>query len=216
MKNLIVRDWLILVLLLAPFVFIAFTFDMFPEKVPVHFNLNGEPDRYSDKSFGLFLMPILNVILYVFLRFLPLMDPKRKNYQLFEGKYWIIRMITHVLIAFVFSLMAAYSLGYKFDLTLVVMYSVVLLLLVFGNYMGNIRSNYFVGIRTPWTLSNDDVWKRTHRFTGKLWVFSSLAMLVALPFTPNAVIALIVFVGIIGIIPIVYSYVIHRELSKTH
>ena len=115
MKNLIARDWVILVLLVAPFLFIGFTYDLFPEKVPVHFNLSGEPDRYSDKSYGLFLMPILNVILYVFLCAAPRLDPKRKNYHLFEGKYWIIRMITHVLLTFVFFLMAAYSLGYKFD-----------------------------------------------------------------------------------------------------
>jgi uncharacterized membrane protein len=215
MKKIILRDWLILVVVLAPFPFIGFNYDLFPQEVPVHFNLDGEPDRYSDKSFGLFVMPALNVILYVLLCIVPFVGPNRKNFQLFEKKYWIIRLVVHMLLTFVAFLFAAYSLGYVFDLTRVVMYATVVLMLVLGNYMGNIRSNYFIGIRTPWTLSNDVVWRRTHRFTSKLWVFSSLAMFAGLSFVKNPVIAFISFVVVIGVIPVVYSYIIYRGLPKT-
>ncbi len=216
MKKLILRDWLMLIIIIAPLPFIGFAWNSFPEEVPVHFNLSGEPDRYEHKSIGLFILPALNFILYLFLHVLPMIRPKNNDFLLLEDRYRSIRMIAHVLLTFVFFLFAIFSLGYSFDLTLVLTYGLLLMLLLIGNYMSNIRLNYFVGIRTPWTLSNEIIWKKTHRFTAKLWVFSSLGMMMILPFIPGVLIGFIAFVLIISIIPIVYSYVMFRNLSKAN
>ncbi len=214
MKKLILRDWLILVTILVPFPFIGFAWDMFPEQVPIHFNFSGKPDRYADKSIGLFILPVINFVLYMFLNVLPTIDPVSKNFSLIETRYRAIRLVTHTLLTFVFFLVAIFSLGYTFDLTMVLSYALVLMLLLFGNYMSNVRTNYFFGIRTPWTLSNEVVWRKTHRFSARLWVFSSLIMMVILPFIPGALIGFLVFVFLITIIPIVYSYIVFRNLSK--
>jgi uncharacterized membrane protein len=215
MKKQIIRDWLILIVLFIPFPFIVFAWDLFPERIPIHFNLQGTPDRYSGKAIGLFIFPVLNIVLYAILQAIPMIDPKRNNLHLFEDRYRIIRAATHVLLAFVFFLIAMFSLGYSFDITRVVTYALVLMLLVLGNYMSSVRLNYSVGIRTPWTLNNEIVWKRTHRFTAKLWVFSSVAMLIALPFISAALIVFLAFVGVITIIPIIYSYFVFKTLGKT-
>jgi uncharacterized membrane protein len=215
MKNLLIRDWLILVVLFIPFPFIMFAWDTFPERIPIHFNLQGTPDRYSGKAFGLLIFPAINIVLYAILQAVPMIDPKRNNFQFFEGRYRIIRTVIHVLLAFAFFLIAMFSLGYSFDITKVITYALVLMLLILGNYMSSVRLNYSVGIRTPWTLNNETVWKKTHRFTAKLWVFSSIALLVALPFISAALIVFLVFVGMITIIPIVYSYVVFRTINKT-
>jgi uncharacterized membrane protein len=108
-----------------------------------------------------------------------------------------------------------FSLGYSFDITKVITYALVLMLLILGNYMSSVRLNYFVGIRTPWTLNNEIVWKKTHRFAAKLWVFSSAAMLIALPFISAALVVFLAFVAVITIAPIVYSYLVFKTLTKT-
>ena len=215
MKKFIISDWLILATLIVPFLVLAFTWNMFPEEVPIHFDMDGNPDRYARKVFGLLIFPGLNILLYLFLILVPRIDPKRKNYELFEDKYRIIRLIIHLFIAFVFFVIAAYTLGYTVDITRMVMYGVIVILLVFGNYMGNIRMNYFVGIRTPWTLASEMVWRKTHRFTARLWVSACMAMLIGLPFIPGGyIIALLVFVGVITVIPIVYPYIVYRSLPR--
>jgi uncharacterized membrane protein len=215
MKKKIIRDWLILIVLFIPFPFMAFAWDLFPERIPIHFNLQGTPDRYSGKAFGLLIFPALNIVLYAILLAVPMIDPKRNNFHLFEGRYRIIRTVIHVLLAFVFFLIAMFSLGYSFDITKVITYALVLMLLILGNYMSSVRLNYSIGIRTPWTLNNEIVWKKTHRFTAKLWVFSSAAMLIVLPFISPALIVFLAFVAVITIVPIVYSYVVFKALTKT-
>lgn len=215
MKKILLRDWLILAILIIPFPYLFFSWNSFPEEVPIHFNLYGTPDRYAEKVFGLLLFPLLNIVLYGFLQIIPMIDPKRSNFHLFEGRYRIIRAVVHLLLMFVFFLIALFSLGYTFDITIFVTYALVLMLLVFGNYMSNIKPNYFIGIRTPWTLNNEVVWKKTHRLTGKLWVFSSVGTMVILPFVPSPLIVFLALVAVISIIPIVYSYTVHKNLSNT-
>jgi uncharacterized membrane protein len=215
MKKLVLRDWLILVILIAPFPYLVVAWNIFPDEVPIHFNLHGTPDRYAGKAIGLLLFPVLNIVLYGFLQIIPMVDPKRSNFHLFEDRYRSIRTVVHLLLAFVFFLIAIFSLGYTFDITIAITYALLVMLLFFGNYMSNIRSNYFIGIRTPWTLNNEIVWKKTHRLTGKLWVFSTIVMMVILPFVPSALIIFLVFVAVISIIPIMYSYIEHKNLSNT-
>lgn len=215
MKTILRRDWIILIILLAPFPFLAFTWDLFPESVPVHFNINGEPDNYAPKAVGLLGLPLVNIALYVFLQLIPSIDPKKKNFPLFEGGYRAIRAVVHILLVFIFFVISAYTLGYKFDMSLTVTYAMVLMILLLGNYMSSVRPNYFVGVRTPWTLANETVWKKTHRLTARLWVTASVIMLVTLPFVPSALIVLLCVIGLITIIPVVYSYIIFRNLGKT-
>ena len=79
--------------------------------------------------------------------------------------------------------------------------------------MGNVRHNYFIGVRTPWTLSNETVWTNTHRFTAKLWVSGSLVIMIVLPFLPKEICGtvFVIFVSTIALVPIVYSYLEHKK-----
>ena len=202
--------------MLVPFIFVAMFWSKFPDQVTTHFGFDGKPDDYKGKVFGLLFLPSINVCMYFFYKALPIIDPSRKNYGLFQDKFKIIRMTLHAFLAFVFFVTALYALGHKFNITMLIYYGVLVLLLVMGNYMGNIRHNYFIGVRTPWTLSNEEVWTKTHRLTAKLWVGGALLTMITLPFLSEefASAFFMGFVIIISVIPIVYSYLLHRKITK--
>lgn len=205
---------MIWIIILVPFLFVAWFWNKFPEQIPTHFGVDGNPDDYSDKVTGLILFPTINILLYFLFIVLPKIDPRKKNYDLFADKYKIIRLAMHSFLSFIFMTTIFFSLGYKFNISYIVLYGVMILFLIMGNLMGNIRHNYFVGVRTPWTLANEEVWIKTHRLTAKLWVVSTLIVMVLLPFLPQPEIVFGVYIGLISIIPIVYSYVIYKKIDE--
>jgi len=87
------------------------------------------------------------------------------------------------------------------------------LFMLIGNYMGNIRPNYFVGIKVPWTLNSDEVWIRTHKMAGKLWFWGSLAGVVLFFIVDNIQWIMIPLLAILVVVPIVYSYVIYQKIE---
>ena len=207
-------DWLILIIILIPYLFIAYFWNKLPNEIATHFDMNGKPNDYSSKITGLILFPGINVLMYFVFIALPKIDPSRKNYGLFQDKFKIIRMLLHALLSFITFVTVFYSLGYEFNLSFVIYYGLLSFFLVMGNYMGNVRHNYFIGVRTPWTLANEHVWTKTHRFTAKLWVIGSLITMAVLPFLPKEICGTVfmIFTLTVSILPILYSYL---EFKKT-
>lgn len=207
------NDWLIWVIILSPFLFVAYFWDKFPSQIATHFGMDGQPNDYSSKVTGLILFPGINVLMYFLFIVLPKIDPSRKNYGLFQDKFKIIRTLLHALLSYITMVTVFYSLGYQFNIEYVLFYGLLAFFLVMGNYLGNVRHNYFIGIRTPWTLSNETVWKNTHRLTAKIWVGGSLLMMVIYPFLPQEIsgTAFMIFIGAIAIIPIFYSFLDFRK-----
>lgn len=210
------NDWLIWIILIAPFIFIAIFWNQFPDKFPTHFNFKGEVDDYSDKTQGLFLLPGINLLMYFIFILLPVIDPSRKNYGLFQDKFKIIRLVLHLFFAFIFFLNSFYALGYNVNISQLIIYGILILLLIIGNYLGNVRHNYFIGIRTPWTLANEEVWTKTHRLAAKTWVSASLITMAVMPFLPDDIreFIFLTYLAVIAIVPIVYSYVVFRKIKK--
>ncbi len=208
------KDCLSLIILLIPFLFIAVFWDRFPDQIATHFNMEGEADDYSSKAVGLFMIPFVNMGLYFLFKALPFLDPSSKSFALYDDKFRIIQLIVHSFMLFFFFMICFHSLGYSGDLQLPMLYGFLLIFLLLGNYMGNIRKNYFIGIRTPWTLSNDEVWKLTHRFAAKVWVAASLITMAIIPFIPMPHIAIGVYLSVIILIPVVYSFIIFKK--RTH
>jgi uncharacterized membrane protein len=210
------NDWLIIIIILIPYFFVAYFWDKFPDQIATHFDMDGNPNDYSSKVVGLFLLPGINILMYFFFIILPIIDPSRKNYGLFLDKFKIIRTLFHALFSFVTMLSIFYSLGYQFNFSFVTLYGLLVFFLVMGNYMGNVRHNYFIGVRTPWTLSNETVWVKTHRFTAKLWVGGSLITMAVLPFLPKDITGKVfmVFIVIVSALPIIYSYLEFKKTKK--
>lgn len=148
-----------------------------PEQIPVHWNLRGEVDRYGGKVEGLLLLPLMTAGLYLLLRFIPSLDPKKENFAQFGSVYSIIRVATTVLLAIIHFSIVCIALGYPVDMGLVVSVGTGSLLILIGNFMGKIRPNWFVGVRTPWTLSSKKSWVKTHRMSGWLFMLMGLAVI---------------------------------------
>jgi uncharacterized membrane protein len=141
-----------------------------PDRLPVHWNLAGEVDRYGGKVEGLLLLPLLVTALYPLLLLLPRIDPGRANYATFADVYTLIRLSITAMLAFVYACILLASFGYHVDMGLLIPLAVGILFCILGNVMGKIRPNWFVGVRTPWTLSSRDSWNKTHRLAGRLFV----------------------------------------------
>jgi len=211
--NVIKKDWYILILILATLAFGIYVYPILPDKVPSHWNIHGQVDGWSDKSFAVWFFPLLNLGLYALFLFLPRIDPRRENYSRFFGTYRVIRIFLHVFFALLYMVTLVVSLGYPLKVDFFVKFAVSLLFLVLGNYMGKIKHNYFVGIKTPWTLANEEVWQITHRFAGPLWVCGGILGMVLSFFT--AAWAGYIFFAIlitIGLVPVVYSYFVYKRV----
>lgn len=189
MKNKL--NWLEAFLLLAPFPLLAFFWTKLPATIPTHWNLRGEIDGWSSKTFGTLLIPGIALSSAALLRLLPRIDSKlrRSNFQStrMTAALQIIRLAMSAFFLAPFLCIISAALGHQLPTAQFALTSVLLLLAVIGNYLGVIRPNYFVGIRTPWTLENPETWRATHRIGGRLIFFGSTILLVVQFFLPPRV-----------------------------
>lgn len=159
----------------AMFVLAAVMWTSVPDRIPVHWSLSGEPDRYGGKFEGLLLLPLITLGVYLLMRLLPKVDPRRANYPLFEGAYGVIRLSVVSFQALLYGFILLWTQGVLLDVAVVVPILVGGLLVVIGNLLGKIRPNWFVGVKTPWTLSSQRSWVKTHRMAGWTLVLLGLA-----------------------------------------
>ena len=212
-KIFIKREFPIVIILIAPIIYLIAVWNQLPDQLPIHWNLKGEVDDYGPK----YLMALLNIGLYLLLLLLPKIDPRKKNYDNFSSTYFKLRLMLVLFFSSITAVIISKSIGFDIDLDRIVIIGVILLLMTFGNYMGTIKPNWFIGIRVPWTMENETVWKKTHLMAGKLWFWLGLALLIPSFFLSKQLlnIGLIVVVSIMTIIPIAYSYIIFQKMKKT-
>jgi len=182
---------------------------------PVHWSFNGEPDRYGSKFEAVSLGPIVSVLIYVLAVVLPGLDPKRTNYDRFKKEYILLMQAVMGFLALVYiiSIMAAF--GKQVNITLWVNAMVGVLFIVLGNYLSRIKQSWFVGIKTPWTLSNEKVWDKTHRFGGRMFVILGVIFVINafVGFITNGIIFLVLILGL-AFSPVVYSYIVYKQLER--
>lgn len=215
MKNNIKKEWPLLVILAIPMIAAILVYPHMPEQVPIHWNVKGEVDNYGSKAFGTFFLPILNVGMYFLFLVLPKFDPKRANYSKFDSSYLTIRYSLHLFFTLMFGVTTAASLGYPVNIDKWIPGGVAVLFIVMGNIMGRVRHNYFVGFKYPWTLANEEVWKRTHQLGAKLMVIGGFVALIGVIFTESAASFVILMAGILvpTIITTIYSYIIYKQIE---
>lgn len=162
----------------------VFAYPYLPDQMPMHWNIHGEVDGYWDKQYAAFFPPLLMIVLMALFIFMPRIDPKKENYKKFSGSYTIFITIMNVFFLLLQSMTISYGLGVNIDISLVVNLGIGLLFIVLGNYLPRIKHNYFIGVRTPWTLANEKTWRKTHQLSGKLFVMAGI-LLVAISFLPG-------------------------------
>lgn len=183
-----------------------------PDPVPAHWSLSGKPDGFMPKPWGAFAMPLAMTGIYLILLALPKVSPRGFAMDRFAETWETVRGFIMLFLFFVGVITLLAAAGEPIPMDRAMLVPMGLLLALLGNFMGKFTRNFFVGIRTPWTLASEEVWLRTHRLGGKVFVVVGLAVAAAgLLGAPFAVVFGVVIVAVL--IPVVYSYVIYRRLE---
>lgn len=183
-------------------------YNKLPDLVPTHWNTMGEIDKYSPKAFGAFMAPVIMIFTWSGMKFLPKIDPRKKNYEKFDKSYSVIVsiLLTFFLVIHAVTLLAA--LGYGISIEKIIPLIVGVLFIVIGNYLPKSKSNFFYGIKTPWTLSSEVSWRKTHSLGGKLFVVAGIVCILSSFLLNGNIKAVVFFIAIMiaAIVPIVASY----------
>jgi uncharacterized membrane protein len=183
-----------------------------PDQIPTHWNFRGDADRFGLKWPNAFLGSIIGTGILIMFEVLPHIDPKKDNYKRFNRAYNIMKSGTVAFLCLVGLIPILTSTGILSGKNNPVISVVGLLIAFMGNYMGQVKQNWYAGIKTPWTLSNEVVWNKTHRFAGKLWLIAGICGFIG-GFIPGQIGPIIFAVAMTasGVIPVIYSYVVFRQ-----
>ncbi|AIQ60949.1 SdpI family protein [Paenibacillus borealis] len=208
------QDTLIVILGLFSLGYALLNYGRLPDQLPAQFSITGKVNTYWGKNSVIALLFFMGTIFPLAMQFMRKIDPKRENYNKFQSAYKMIRLAVGIICDAALVLSVTYGLNEHFAAGKWATVSLGLLFIVIGNFMPQIRDNYFTGVRTPWTLANPEVWRKTHRLSGIMWVIGGL--LIALgAFMPKALsISMIITALVIAtIVPYVYSWLISRGIK---
>ncbi len=202
------RKWIPLLIIAAAVVASAVVYPRLPETIPTHWNMDGQPDGWSSRAFGAWITPVILLTMWGFVRVLPAIDPRGANYAKFGDAFEAIIDSLMLFLLGMHILLLRAGLGHPAPMQRAVPFGVGILLIVIGNLLPRARPNWFVGIRTPWTLSSDRVWEKTHRFGGRVFVAGGLLISIAALLWAQWVHVVLIAVVLIATSSVfVYSYV---------
>lgn len=202
------RKWIPLLIVAAAFAASAVVYPSLPERVPTHWNFEGEVDGWGSRVWGAWMMPLTIVLVWALMRWLPSIDPRRSNYAKFGSAFESIMIAVMLFMLAIHAIVLRAALGYPVAVDRMMPLGVGILLAVIGNLLPRARSNWFVGIRTPWTLSSERVWEKTHRFGGRLFVIGGVLIAVAAIISPSSARWVLITVAVAcSLGSVVYSYV---------
>jgi uncharacterized membrane protein len=206
---------IILAALGMPLFYLASVYPFLPTTVAIHFNLEGKPDGFGEKSTLIFTTLLLDAVglgTYFLMKYIPQIDPKKSAGQspVMLNK---IGLTILVFMGILNMIIIESSFNSSFNGTKYMLPLMGLLFAFLGNYMHNIKPNYFAGFRTPWALENSENWKATHLLAGKLWVLGGLLVAILSLVLPT-VTGWIIFTSItviISIVPFIFSYLYYKK-----
>ena len=185
------QEWLQLLLIALPVIASLAAIPFATDRVPMQWGLNGRVNWYAPKEWGLLVLPFTLVIIFALVFWFESRDPARHREA--DGSLSahgratrLIRMGISVVLGMVAIIQIAAALGHHPDVTRIIPSLVALLIAFLGNFFGKLKPNRYVGIRVPWTMKSETVWRHTHRISGWLYTVSSLVMLVAIWLLPAA------------------------------
>lgn len=216
MKTNILKEALLLLIMLMSSLYLFLVWNALPQSVPMHYDISGHIDRYGSKYELMMFCSGMPAFLYLLFLIIPFIDPKGKI-KAMGNKYYHLKLIMLLFISALSGFMIYTSLKPDQLNTNFLFVLLGLLFAVLGNYFQSIRPNYFIGIRTPWTLENETVWKETHKLAGKFWMIGGIAIAV-LGFIFSADIFTYVFITIAAslvLVPVIYSYKRFKALKSS-
>ncbi len=208
MKKLFAKmEWILWLITLAPSFLLYWFWEKIPQTIATHYDLYGKADDWNDKNILLWLIPALSILLYLILLLVPVLDPKNRIESM-GGKYFGLRVVVLSLISalsVIFLLSAIYP---DFDFRAGLFPILAIFLMFLGNYLQAVKPNYFIGIRTPWTLNNEQNWQKTHRLGGRVYMLGGFILLLASLFLGSLGFYTVFLICLLFIIfvPVIYSF----------
>jgi uncharacterized membrane protein len=197
--------------ILISFVVGIYYYPQMPDKMASHWNAQGQVDGYMSKFWGLFLMPIISVGLFMLI---PKIDPLKENIEKFRKYFDGFIVIVVLFLLYIYILILLWNLGRRFDMGQALAPSIGLLFYFAGILIENSKRNWFIGIRTPWTLSSESVWDKTHRIGGRLFKAAGLIAFFGVFTKKYAILIIVVPIVLVSLYTIVYSYFEYQKETK--
>lgn len=203
---------------LLPIVYFIKIYGALPQSVPLHFGLDGKPDRYGNKEEMIWVIVLLSAVsigVYFLIKFLPKIDPKKTAGYSAEA----FKKISFAMLVFLSGIqffVINSSVTGSFALDKMFLPFMGLFFAYLGNIMHSIKPNYFVGIRTPWTLEDEDTWRATHQLGGKIWFVGGIIITIATLFLPAKPGFIIFITGILimALVPVIYSFIYFKKYKQ--
>jgi uncharacterized membrane protein len=210
------RKWIAPLIVVASIIITAVVFPRLPATIPPHWNFAGQANGYSSRTWGAWAMPGLIILLWGMLKWLPAIDPRGENYARFTGAFEGIIVLVMLFVFAAHMVILASALGQPVSVDRLAPIGMGLLLMGVGNLLPRAKPNWFVGIRTPWTLSSDRVWERTHRVGGYFLVAGGALTVIAGIVAPQwGFRTMIAVCTTSAIFLLVYSYIAWRQERAT-
>ncbi len=214
MKRLRKSEVFLFIIVLIAFVISVYFYPKLPEKVASHWNSKGEVDGYTSKFFGLFFLPITLAGLDLLFAIIPRIDPLKENIEKFRKYYDGFVVLFSIYMVVIHLQVILWNIGIKVNPAVLIAIGMGILLFYIGILCENSKRNWFIGIRTPWTLSSDAVWEKTHRAGGKLFKIAGIISIVGAFFQKYAIFFIIIPVVAVAIYVIVYSYIEYQKEKR--
>jgi uncharacterized membrane protein len=189
----------------------AVLFPHLPETMASHWDANGAVNGYMSRFWGVALMPLVSLGLAVLFLLIPKIDPLKANIAQFSEMYnaFIVLFIAFLLYLHLITLI--WNLGARFNISLAMLPAMGLLFTFLGILLGRAKRNFFIGIRTPWTLASDAVWEKTHRVGARLFQIAGLLILLTAFLKEAGVWIMLAVILVVVLVPVIYSYFVYRR-----
>jgi uncharacterized membrane protein len=206
------RKWIPVILILAAVIVTIAVYPRLPEQIPTHWSMSGEVNGWSNRLWGAWMLPLIMAVVWLFMRAIPHIDPRKANYEKFSGMYdaLVILILAFMLLMHVVVLLSATGNVIRMDR--VVMPATGIFIAIMGVLLPRAQPNWFVGFRTPWTLTSDLSWERTHKAGGALFIALGLLIVASTFIAPERAIWLLVVAGL-GVVAFlfIYSYQVWKQ-----
>lgn len=208
------KPYNIIVLLLVALTFLmslAF-YNYLPDTMVSHWDISGNPNGYMPKETDLLLLPLIGAAIVFLLFFIPRIDPLKKNIKKFQSHYELFIVNFAVFFLYIHTITILINMGVDFNLIQAMSIGLAVLLYSLGSLVGAAKRNYFIGIRTPWTLDCDEIWDKTHRLGGKLFKACAVITLFGAAFPSIALLFTLASIIVVAIFLVAYSYFEYKKL----
>jgi uncharacterized membrane protein len=194
----------------------AVVYPWLPETIASHWNIEGQPDQFSPKWFGAFILPASMILMLGLALVLPRISPRHFEVDTFKSTYWMVMLLVLALLAYMHVVTLWAGANGRIDVGRAVFGGIFGFLAIMGNYLSKVRRNFWMGVRTPWTLASDRVWNDTHRLAAKTFVIAGAGGVIVtlLPLPLGVWMGLGIGLLLLGaLIPVVYSLVHYKQLE---